>query len=103
MASTSLKYWVLALSPKLGDHRNKQYKEAAEKCHDFVKTMKDPSLGIDAKMIRLEARQIEENSRRVRILMKCLELLGNFSTSLRAKNESTKFYQNPDTGTYLEF
>ena len=41
LASTSLKYWVLALSPKLGDHRNKQYKEAVEKCHDLVKTMKD--------------------------------------------------------------
>ena len=60
-------------------------------------------MGIDAKMNRLEARQIKENRSRVRILMKCLEFLGKFSTSLRAKNESTKFYQNPDTGTYLEF
>ena len=60
-------------------------------------------MGIDAKMNRLEARQIEKNRSRVRILMKCLEFLGTFSTSLRAKNESTKFYQNPDTGTYLEF
>ena len=60
---------------------NKQYKEAVEKCHDFVKTMKDPYTGIDAKMNRLEARQIEENRSRVRILMKYLEFLGKFSTS----------------------
>ena len=102
LASTGLKYWVSA-SSKLGDHENKRHKEAVDKCHDFVKTMKDHSRGINVKMNRLETIQIEENGSRVRLLMKCVEFLGKFNISLRAKNESAKFYQNPDTGTYLEF
>ena len=38
-----------------------------------------------------------------RLLMKCIEILGKFNTSLRGKNESAKFKQNPDTDSYLEF
>ena len=57
LASTGLKYWVPANS-KLRDPENKRHKEAAYKCHNFVKTMKDPSRGIDVKMNRLEAIQI---------------------------------------------
>ena len=34
--------------------------------------------------------------------MKCVEFLGNFNISLQAKNESAKFYKNPDTDSYLE-
>ena len=81
LASTSLKYWISALNPKLEDHRNKQYKEAVEKCHDFVKTMKDPSRGIDAKMNRFEARQIEEIRSRVRIFDKMFR--GSWKTQHR--------------------
>ena len=55
MASTGLKYWVSA-SSRLGDHENKWHKEAVDKCHDFIETMKDLSGGIDAKMNLLEAK-----------------------------------------------
>ena len=55
LASTGLKYWVSA-SSQLGDHENKWYKEAVDKCHDFIETMKDLSGGIDAKMNLLEAK-----------------------------------------------
>ena len=64
LASTGLKYWVSA-SSKLGDHENKRHREAVDKCHDFIKTMKDPSSGTDVKMNRIEASQIKENRSRV--------------------------------------
>ena len=85
LASTGLKYWVSA-SSKLGDHENKWHKEAVDKCHDFIKTVKDSSRGIDLKMNPLEASQIKENISRVRLLMKSVDFLGKFNISLRAKN-----------------
>ena len=66
---------------KLRDHENGEHTEAVDKCHNFVKTMKDPSRAIDVKMNRLEAIQTEENRSRVRLLMKCVEFLGKFSIS----------------------
>ena len=84
LASTGLKYWVSA-SSKLGDHENKRHKEAVDKGHDFVKAMKDPFRGINVIMNRLEAIQIEENKSRVRLLMKCVEVLGNFKSAYESK------------------
>ena len=84
LASTGLKCWVSA-SSKLGDHENKRHKEAVDKGHDFVKAMKDPFRGINVIMNRLEAIQIEENKSRVRLLMKCVEVLGNFKSAYESK------------------